>query len=83
MGPYLAVNSSKLSSWCDVLAPCPSLSAALGTLVLRLLLHPINVNGTPPFTGSRDVHCDRSKLDGGVRVARRRRVMDDMGSWGR
>ena len=63
--PYLAVNSSKLSSEC----------------VLRLLLHPTNFNGTPPFTGNSGVRCARSKLDAGVRVARRRRVVDDMGSW--
>lgn len=48
--------------------------------MLKFLLHPTGAKGDAAFnTGNRDEDCDLNKANGGVRVARRRMVMDDMG----
>lgn len=78
---YLAVNSSKLSSSCPGDAPSPSLSAALLTLVLKLLHVAVADEAAYNPRGGENllVGCDDlNKHEGCVRAAKRIRAVEDM-----
>ena len=80
MRPYLAVNSSKLSSsWPEPpFGPCPSLSSLRFRLVLKPLTHPIV--GAPIIREGRfGATCERKNWVGCVRDTRRARLRDDIG----
>lgn len=83
--PYLAVNSSNVSSWCPEppVASCPSLSAALLTVVLKLLHATMAEQWAYPpaeeiVLAGRD---ERSRYGGWVRAARRKTVVENIEGW--